>query len=64
MGNYFNKEEETIYIPYYSVFNIKEQEQDMDIVPEDIPLKKKNSYYTIAYKSYDTIKQHGIELLK
>ena len=64
MGNYFNKEEEILYIPYYSVFDIKEQEQGIGIASEGIPLKKKNSYYTTACKSYDAVKQHGIELLK
>jgi len=71
MGNYFNKEEEILYIPYYSVFDIKEQEQGIGIASEgigisseSIPLKKKNSYYTTACKSYDAVKQHGIDLLK
>ena len=51
------EEEEILYIPYYSVFDIKEE-------PDDMHLKKKNSYYTTACKSYDAVKQHGIDLLK
>ena len=56
MGQSLEKEEDT-YIPYYSVFDIKETKQE-------IPLKKKNSYYTTVCKSYDAVKQHGIDLLK
>ena len=56
MGQSLEKEEDT-YIPYYSVFDIKETKQA-------IPLKKKNSYYTTVYKSYNSIKLHGIDLLK
>jgi hypothetical protein len=50
------EEEQELYIPYYSVFDLN-PEQDFD-------LKKKDSYYTVICKSYDTIKQYGIEILK
>ena len=58
MGQWLTKyeEEQELYIPYYSVFDLKYPEQDLH-------LKKKNSYYTTVCKSYDTIKQHGIEIL-
>ena len=56
MGNYLDKKKDN-YIPYYTVFDIKEQKQD-------IPMEKKNSYYTTICKNYNSIKLHGIEILK